>query len=425
MITTERLEKVPISKLMPYANNARTHSKEQIKQLRASFREFGFVNPVIVDRDFGIIAGHGRVLAAKEEGLSEVPCIFADHLTEAQKKAYILADNQLALNAGWDNELLALEFSDLKDLGFDLELTGFDTNDIEKMLASNNESEAQEDDDFEVDSELAKPTISQLGDLWFLGRHRLLCGDALIPSNADTLMDGKKARLIITDLPYNVAYNAKGNKNHPSWKKRETIMNDDMPQEKFHEFLNKAFANMRRIAENGCMIYAFMSAQEWGAHMQALQDCGFHWSSTIIWNKDSLVLSRKDFHTKYEPIWYGWADGAPRLCPLNDRKQSDVWDVPRPKRSESHPTMKPIPLLSIAMKNSSKESDTVIDFFGGSGSTLITAEQLGRTCCSMELSPKYVDVIVNRYISLIDTRDGVFLLRDGEKIPYAEVAANG
>jgi DNA modification methylase len=420
--TTERFEKVDINRLIPYARNARTHSREQILQLRSSLREFGFVNPVLCDKDMNIIAGHGRVMATKEEGMTEIPCVFVEHLTEAQKKAYILADNRLAQNAGWDEELLALEFADLKHLGFDVELTGFDIDEVERLFADSGDFAAKEDDfDAEKAAEEIENPITQRGDVWHLGKHRLMCGDSTDFADVKVLMDGGKARCCWTDPPWNVDYGA--DKNHPSWKSRQ-ILNDKMSAEQFGAFLLAAFKNMAAVSEAGCMVYVAMSAQEWSNVMSAMREAGFHWSSTIIWAKDSLVLSRKDYHTQYEPLWYGWLEGK-RLYPLKDRKQSDLWQIPRPKKSAEHPTMKPVLLIAKSLQNSSRKGDIVLDLFGGSGTTLIACEQTGRIARLMELDEKYVDVICKRYIEQVGSSDGVYLLRDGEKISYEDVIADG
>ena len=420
MKTTQRFEKIDINKLVPYARNARTHSKEQILQLRASLREFGFVNPVIVDNDMNIIAGHGRIMAAKEEGIAEVPCVFAEHLTEAQKKAYILADNRLALSAGWDDELLALEFADLKDLGFDVDAIGFEPAEIEKLFNTESESEPAEvtEDDFDVD-EVADDSPVMLGDIWTLGKHRLMCGDSTDLDSVKKLMSGKLANISWCDPPWNVDY---GGAAHPSWKQR-SIMNDKMSTEDFGKFLLAAFTAQAAVSEAGCMAYIAMSAQEWHNVMKATADAGYHWSSTIIWVKDSLVLSRKDYHTQYEPLYYGWLSGKnsdKRLCPLEDRQQSDVWNIPRPKKSEEHPTMKPVELVGRSLQNSSKVGDIVLDLFGGSGTTLIAAEQTGRISRLMELDPRYAWVIVERFHSNFPD-EKITVERNGEVLSYDDV----
>jgi hypothetical protein len=279
MKQTERLEKVNIDKLVPYARNARTHSKEQILQLRASLREFGFVNPVIVDKDLNIIAGHGRVLAAKEEGITEVPCVFAEHLTEAQKRAYIIADNRLALNAGWDTEMLSVELSELQGVDFDLSLLGFDDAELNKLLGG---IENVKDDDFDVDEELSKPAITKLGDLWLLGQHRLVCGDSTKAETFNLLMDGKLANLTVTDPPYNVNYEGTAGK----------IKNDNMADEKFYQFLLDAFTLTEKAMAKDASIYVFHADTEGLNFRRAFDAAGFYLSGTCIWKKQSLVLGR-------------------------------------------------------------------------------------------------------------------------------------
>ncbi|MCL2215417.1 MAG: site-specific DNA-methyltransferase [Defluviitaleaceae bacterium] len=414
------MERVAVERLIPYARNARTHSDEQINQLRASLREFGFVNPVLVDRDYNIIAGHGRVVAARAENLTEVPCVFVEHLTETQKKAYVLADNRLALSAGWDEQMLALEIEELKSLDFDIDLMGFDVDELNKLFAEADGGDpGVQEDDFDADAAAAEieTPISQRGDIWYLGRHRLMCGDSTSSDEVKTLMDGTIARCVFTDPPWNVDYGSDAK--HPSWKPRQ-IMNDKMSTDDFGAFLLAAFNAMATVSEPGCMTYVVMSAQEWGNIMNAMRQAGYHWSSTIIWAKDSLVLSRKDYHTQYEPLWYGWREGK-RLYPLADRKQSDLWQIPRPKVSPEHPTMKPVALVGKALLNSSRHDDVVLDPFGGSGTTIIAAEQTGRDARLMELDPKYCDVIVRRYIELTNTPDRVSLQRGGQTTPYREI----
>ena len=243
--------------------------------------------------------------------------------------------------------------------------------------------------------EVQETAIAKLGDIWQLGRHRLMCGDSTIENNVLSLMGGAKARMVFTDPPWNVSYGQENER----WKQR-SILNDSMSTEDFKEFMYGAFKCMNAASEQGAMTYVVMSAQEWGNMMLALADNDYHWSSTIIWNKDQLVLSRKDYHTKYEPIWYGWKNGEARLHPLEDRKQCDVWDFDRPKVSEEHPTMKPVGLVARAIQNSSNIDDIILDLFGGSGTTLIAAEQTERVCYMMELDPKYVDVIIKRWETL-------------------------
>ena len=258
-------------------------------------------------------------------------------------------------------------------------------------------SEAQEDD-FEIPDEDEIETDIKLGDLIEIGRHRLLCGDSTDSDQVAKLMNGEKADMVFTDPPWNVNYGAVKEGNAMGYKPR-TIMNDSMSTQDFKDFMGSAFAMMAMHSKKGCPTYVVMSAQEWGNLMLSLYENGYHWSSTIIWNKSHLVMSRKDYHTKYEPIWYGWLDGAPRLCPVEDRKQSDVWDVDRPTKSELHPTTKPIELISIALKNSSKSGNLIMELFTGSGSTMVAAHQLNRKCYGMELDPKYCQVIVDRMLN--------------------------
>jgi len=407
MKSTERLEKVNIDKLVPYARNARTHSKEQILQLRSSLSEFGFVNPVIVDKDLNIIAGHGRVLAAKEEGITEVPCVFVEHLTEAQKRAYIIADNRLALNAGWDTEMLSVELADLQGVDFDLSLLGFDDSELNKLLGNINDVK---DDDFDVDSELSRPAITKPGDLWLLGRHRLVCGDSTKAETYELLMDGKLANLTVTDPPYNVNYEGAAGK----------IKNDNMSGEQFYKFLLDAFTLIEKSMANDASIYVFHADTEGLNFRRAFDDAGFYLSGTCIWKKQSLVLGRSPYQWQHEPILFGWKKSGKHMW-FSDRKQSTVWEFDKPKKNADHPTMKPVPLVAYPILNSSMTGCIVLDPFGGSGSTLIACEQTGRICCTAELDEKFCDVIVKRYIEQTRSSESVYLMRDGMKIPYDEV----
>ncbi|ABZ85455.1 DNA methylase [Heliomicrobium modesticaldum Ice1] len=410
MNTTERFEKVNTDKLVPYARNARTHSKEQILQLRASLREFGFVNPVIVDKDLNIIAGHGRVLAAKEEGIAEVPCVFAEHLTEAQKRAYIIADNRLALNAGWDAEMLSVELSDLQGADFDISLLGFDDAELNKLMGN---IEDIKDDDFDVEGELQKPAVTKPGDLWLLGRHRLVCGDSTKPETFSLLMDGKLANLVVTDPPYNVNYEGKAGK----------IKNDNMADDKFYRFLLDAFTLTEKAMAKEASIYIFHADTEGLNFRRAFSDAGFYLSGTCIWKKQSLVLGRSPYQWQHEPILFGWKKAGKHAW-YSDRKQSTVWEFDKPKKNADHPTMKPVPLIAYPILNSSMTGCIVLDPFGGSGSTLIACEQTDRICHTVELDEKFCDVIVKRYIEQAGT-DNVILIRGGAKIPYSEVTADG
>lgn len=401
------MQLVPIGKLIPYINNARTHSPEQINKLRSSLREFGFINPVIIDRDFNVIAGHGRIAAAKEEGIAEVPCVFVDYLTEAQKKAYILADNRMALDAGWDEELLRVEIESLQAENFDLALTGFDEKELSAMFDSGNEAK---EDDFDVAAELEKPTFSKSGDVWTLGRHRLVCGDSTKAETFETLMNGQKANLTVTDPPYNVNYEGSAGK----------IKNDNMENEKFYQFLLDAFNCMRDAMADDASIYVFHADTEGLNFRKAFADAGFYLSGTCIWKKQSLVLGRSPYQWQHEPCLFGWKKNGKHQW-YSDRKQTTIWEFDKPKKNGDHPTMKPIPLIAYPIKNSSMSNCIVLDPFGGSGSTLIACEQTNRICHTIELDEKFCDVIVKRYIEQVGSAENVSVVRDGKAIGFDEL----
>ena len=407
MKTTTEMQLVPIQKLVPYINNARTHSPEQIGKLRASLREFGFINPVIIDRDYGVIAGHGRILAAKEEGIKEVPCVFADHLTEAQKKAYIIADNRMAMDAGWDEELLRVEIEALQGMDFDPLLTGFDEKELAALFVGGAEAK---DDDFDVDEELEKPVFSKTGDVWTLGRHRLVCGDSIKAETYEILMQGKKANLVVTDPPYNVNYEGSAGK----------IKNDNMAAEKFYQFLLDAFTNMEKVMAEDASIYVFHADTEGLNFRRAFSDAGFYLSGCCIWKKPSLVLGRSPYQWQHEPVLYGWKKNGKHQW-YSDRKQTTIWEFEKPRKNADHPTMKPIPLLAYPIINSSMSNTLILDPFGGSGSTLIACEQTDRSCCTIELDEKYCDVIVKRYVELKGSAEDVSVERDGKMLRYADV----
>ena len=407
MTTTKEMQLVPIEKLVPYVNNARTHSPEQINKLRSSLREFGFINPVIIDRDYGVIAGHGRILAAKEEGIKDIPCVFADHLTEAQKKAYIIADNRMAMDAGWDEELLRVEIEALQAEAFDLSLTGFDEKELADLFQEDSEVE---DDDFDVDGELKEPAVTQMGDVWTLGRHRLVCGDSTKEETYEVLMQGQKANLVLTDPPYNVNYEGAAGK----------IKNDNMAGDKFYQFLLDAFINMEKVMANDASIYVFHADTEGLNFRKAFADAGFYLSGCCIWMKPSLVLGRSPYQWQHEPCLYGWKKKGKHQW-YADRKQTTIWSFEKTKKNTDHPTMKPIPLLAYPIKNSTMSNTLVLDPFGGSGSTLIACEQTDRSCFTIELDEKFCDVIVKRYIEQVGSADEVSVLGDGKTYSYAEL----
>lgn len=408
MTMTKDMELVPIDKLIPYSNNARTHSPAQINKLRGSLREFGFINPVIIDRDYNIIAGHGRVMAAREEKLTEVPCVFADHLTEAQKKAYIIADNRMALDAGWDEEMLKVEIESLEAQAFDLSLTGFDADELEKLFREDTEGKVKEDD-FDIDAELEKPAMTHDGDIWTLGRHRLMCGDSTIADNFEKLMDGKKANLVVTDPPYNVDYHGTAGK----------IKNDNMASDAFHTFLLAAFNRLHENMASDASIYVFHADTEGLNFRKAFEEAGFYLSGCCIWKKPSLVLGRSPYQWQHEPCLFGWLKDGKHLW-YADRKQTTIWEFEKPKKNDVHPTMKPVALIAYCIMNSSMSNTLILDPFLGSGTTLIASEQIDRSCYGLELDPKYCDVIVNRYIEVTGRSDDVSVLRNGVVLTYEQ-----
>jgi hypothetical protein len=409
---TTEMKMVETSKLIPYVNNARTHSQEQVNKLRGSLREFGFINPVIIDSDFNVIAGHGRLMAAKEEGIEEVPCVLVDYLTEAQKKAYILADNRYAQDAGWDEEMLKLEIEALEGMDFDVSLTGFNEDEIADLFADS-ESTGAEDDDFDLSDALEKAAFVERGDVWQVGRHRLMCGDATSAEDVATLMDGKKANLIITDPPYNVAFESSDGL---------SIKNDKMENDKFYEFLLAAFKNMAEHLEKGGSAYVFHADTEGLNFRKAFMDAGFHLSGCCIWVKNSLVLGRSDYQWQHEPVLYGFLQNGKHYWSKSaGRSQTTIWNFDKPKKNKNHPTSKPLDLLAYPIGNSSQENAIVIDTFGGSGSTLMTCEQTNRICYTMELDEKYASVILRRYAEDTGDADNVYVIRNGEKIMYADL----
>ena len=403
--TITQFQLVKTDKLVPYANNARTHSPEQINKLRSSLREFGFINPVIIDKDFTVLAGHGRLAAAKAENITEVPCVFADHLTEAQKKAYILADNRMALDAGWDEEMLRVEIEALQENAFDLSLTGFDSTELAELFKNDTQVK---DDDFDVDKELLEPAVTKPGDIWTLGRHHLVCGDSTKHETFEILMHGKKANLVVTDPPYNVNYEGTAGK----------IKNDNMSDDKFYQFLLDSFTNTEKVMADDASIYVFHADTEGLNFRKAFSDAGFYLSGCCIWKKPSLVLGRSPYQWQHEPCLYGWKKNGKHQW-YSDRKQTTIWEFEKSKKNGEHPTMKPLPLLAYPIQNSSMSNTLVLDPFGGSGSTLIACEQTDRSCYTIELDEKYCDVIVKRYIEQVGSSDNVKVLRNGENISYA------
>lgn len=408
MRTTTRMEMRPVAELIPYARNAREHSEEQIQQLRASIREFGFVAPLLIDAQSNILAGHGRLMAAKAEGLTEVPCVLVEYLTDTQRRAYILADNRLAEQASWNDEFVSLELQDLKEAGFDLTLTGFDESDI--IL---DESTDVQEDDYEL--ELPAEPKSCPGQIYQLGRHRLLCGDATVPGHVCALMDGIQAQLLLTDPPYNVDYTG-GTGEHMK------LENDAQEEEAYYSFLVKALGCGVAALEPGASFYLWHADGEPGrAVRNACHTAGLQVRQCLIWVKNSATLSRQDYHWQHEPClhgqtdaealecgdtWndheaclYGWKDGRAHLW-CSDRKQTTVLEYDRPAKSEDHPTMKPVRLFGYQIANSTLPEAVVLDLFAGSGTTVIACEQLGRTAYMMDSDPRFVDVMIDRWEKL-------------------------
>ena len=412
-ITTTDLKLVEVEKLVPYVNNARTHSPEQITKLRSSLREFGFVNPIIIDRDYNVLAGHGRLEAAKAEKMEQVPCVFADHLTEAQKKAYILADNRFAMDAGWDEEMLRVEIEALQGMAFDIGLTGFDEKELADLF-DYDEDDASEDD-FDVDAELEKPCISKAGDVWHIGKHRVICGDSTLPETYQRLLGDEKVNLVCTDPPYMVNLESTSGK----------IKNDDLSDKEAYEFLTKAFGCFHEAMAKDASIYVFYATAKARIFHDAYEDAGFKVGAGLGWKKNRLVLTRTDWKYIHEPIIWGWRTDGKHTW-YGDQKQTTVFEFDRIKDSKTegcgHPSSKPVPLIAYLIRQCTQTNGLVLDGFLGSASTLIACDQLGRICYGVELEPKFVDVAVRRYLQAHDGKhDDVYVERDGKKIPYKNV----
>lgn len=376
---------IPTADLIPYARNSRTHSEAQVTKIASSIKEFGFINPVVTDGKNGIVAGHGRVLAASKLGLKEVPCVEASHLTEAQKRAYVIADNRMALDAGWDIDLLKVELGDLQGLDFDLSLTGFDPGELENFLAEKTEGLTDEDSVPETPAR----AVTVLGDVWLMGKHRLMCGDSTSVDAMQTLVQGQLVDMWLTDPPYNVAYEG-------GTKEKLTIQNDSMGDDQFRQFLRDACATADTVMKPGAVFYIWHADSEGYNFRGACRDAEWIVRQCLIWKKSSLVMGRQDYHWKHEPCLYGWKEGAGHLCAA-DRKQTTILEFDKPSRNGEHPTMKPVALFEYQMLNNTKGGDIILDSFGGSGTTLLAAEKNGRHSRLMELDPKYCDVIVKRW----------------------------
>jgi site-specific DNA-methyltransferase (adenine-specific) len=380
-----QIEKRQLSELIPYINNSRKHSDDQVTQIAASIKEFGWTNPILVDGDNGIIAGHGRIMAAKKLNMTEVPVIELAHLSKEQRKALIIADNKLALNSDWDSNLLAIELKDLQDLGFDLNLTGFDADELANILLPE-QVEGLTDEDAIPETPIEPKT--KLGDIYQLGNHRLMCGDSCNIEQVEQLTNGL-VDILVTDPPYNVNYEG-------ATKDKLTIMNDSMGDEQFRQFLRDAFVAANTVMKPGAVFYIWHADSEGYNFRGACRDANWKVRQTLIWQKDSMVMGRQDYHWKHEPCLYGWKEGAAHLW-ATDRKQTTIIHCKKPRINDIHPTMKPVELMEYQILNNTKGMDIVLDLFGGSGSTMIACEKVGRQSRLMELDPKYCDVIVKRW----------------------------
>jgi DNA modification methylase len=409
----DKIEQWPTAKLLPYARNARTHSDEQVAQIAASIAEFGFTNPILAGADGVIVAGHGRLAAAHKLGLALVPVVVLEHLSPTQRRALVIADNRIAENAGWDEAMLRIELVTLQDDDFDVSLTGFDADALAELLADEDGNGDGETDDDAV-PEITETPISRPGDVWLLDGHRLLCGDSTKTECFEQLLQGEQVDMVFTDPPYNVNY-----ANTAKDKMRGTnraILNDNLG-DGFYDFLLAALTPTIANCRGG--IYVAMSSSELDVLQSAFREAGGKWSTFVIWAKNTFTLGRSDYQRQYEPILYGWPEGATRHW-CGDRDQSDVWQIKKPHKNDLHPTMKPVELVERAIRNSSRPGNLVLDPFGGSGTTLIAAEKSGRLARLIELDPKYVDVIVRRW----QDWTGKQATRESDGLAFDDQAAN-
>lgn len=427
LILPSNIELIAPSDLVAFSRNSRTHSDEQVLQIVASIQEFGFTNPILISGDGEIIAGHGRVLAAERLGMAEVPCLRLSHLSDEQRRAYVIADNKLAENAGWDKELLALELGELRDLGFGIDVIGFSKDELELLFLDGDDIDGEGNTDDDAVPDAGDGYVSSEGDVWVLGDHLVMCGDSTVESDFSELMGSELADLCWTDPPYNVNYEGSAGK----------IKNDHMEGGAFRQFLLDCFGLVASYLHAGASCYVAHADTEGRSFRGAFQDSGFKTSGCLVWIKPSLVLGRSDYQWQHEPILYGWKEGAAHRW-FGGRKQTTVLNAEaapfvvtadgaveidtgettlrisgsdlkveelvgsvirheKPRKSGEHPTMKPVGLILRMLKNSSQRGDIVLDPFGGSGSTLIAAQKSGRRARLMELDPRFVDVIVRRW----------------------------
>lgn len=414
MVKVLDIQKIAVEKLNPAKYNPRKDLKKgdpEYEKLKRSIETFGYVEPVIWNKKTGhIVGGHQRFKILKEQGAAEIECVVVE-MDEAEEKALNIALNKVS--GDWDMPKLAELLEDLDKSMFDVSLTGFDAAEIDDLFSKVHDKDVKEDE-FDTDKALEeiKNPLSKAGDIWILGKHRLICGDSTKLSDVERLMDGKKANLCVTDPPYNVNYSA-GKEN------ARVIKNDNMEDSKFYDFLLAAYKNAFAVLDDGAGAYIFHADTEGLNFRKAFKDAGFHLANVCIWVKQSLVLGRSDYQWQHEPVLYGWKTTGKHRW-YSDRKQTTVWNFDRPKKSPDHPTMKPVPLMAYPIQNSSMTNCIIYEPFAGSGSTLIACEQTGRICYAVELDEKYCDVIVKRYIEAA-REDDVFLLRDGEKIAYKDI----
>ncbi len=394
-----------INKVKPYENNPRKND-DAVDEVANSIQKFGFKNPIIVDRNYVIIAGHTRLKASIKLGLTHVPVIVADDLSEDQANALRLVDNKTGEISKWDKAKLEEELKNIDWADLDCLMTDFGFDDV---FAS--EEVEVVDDGFDEGQYLSDEPYSAQGDIYLLGKHRVMCGDSTVPEQVERLLDGRKADMVFTDPPYNVNYEGSDG---------QSIQNDDMGDAEFHDFLFLVFKNLFDSTKEGAPIYVCHADSEGLNFRSAFKEAGFKLAQCLIWVKNSFTMGRQDYQWQHEPILYGWKPGAGHYY-VDDRSQSTVWNYDKPKHNDLHPTMKPLELVGKAINNSSLKGELVLDLFGGSGSTLIASEQAERISCSMELDEKYADVIVKRFIRLKGNLQDCYLLRDGKTVPLVEI----
>jgi DNA modification methylase len=375
-----------VEDLIPYVNNSRKHSDEQVAQIASSIKEFGWTNPILIDGTNSIIAGHGRLMAARKLKMEEVPTIELGHLTDTQRKALVIADNKLALNADWDTTLLTIELDELLKDGFALDILGFNADELNALMEPEQVDGLTDED---AVPEVPEEPKTKLGDIYQLGNHRLMCGDSCSVTDMDKLVNERQVDMWLTDPPYNVAYEGKT-------KDALTIQNDSMTNDGFRQFLRDAYVTADTVMKAGAVFYIWHADLEGYNFRGAAQDAGWKVRQCLVWKKSTMVMGRQDYHWKHEPCLYGWKEGAGHLW-ATDRKQTTILEFDKPNRNKEHPTMKPVELFEYQMLNNTKGGDIVLDSFGGSGTTMIAAEKNGRHAYLMELDPKYCDVIVKRW----------------------------